>query len=192
MTVDVDGAPNAYGPDNKKALDYKQDANHKDSRTVVGYLIDKNGNPFIQGEKDPAPGFYISVTRYVDVKNKNDLDPRKYVNAAEINYTVLASSAATKGVKYGDFCVVHSVKTNKTVFAIVGDSGNPSGTEGSLALLQRLGYHVKDGKSVPENSDIVVRYFSNSNPSKQFFFNQSDLDRVAKMLNLDANFSRFH
>lgn len=43
MTVDVDGAPNAYGPDNKKALDYKQDANHKDSRTVVGYLIDKKG-----------------------------------------------------------------------------------------------------------------------------------------------------
>ncbi|MDH8410075.1 hypothetical protein QIG85_26790, partial [Klebsiella pneumoniae] len=74
---------------------------------VVGYLIDKNGNPFIQGEKDPAPGFYISVTRYVDVKNKNDLDPRKYVNAAKINYTVLASSAAAKGVKYGDFCVVH-------------------------------------------------------------------------------------
>ncbi|HHS9918207.1 TPA: hypothetical protein ACTW8S_000508 [Klebsiella variicola subsp. variicola] len=192
MTVDVDGAPNAYGPDNKKALDYKQDANHKDSRTVVGYLIDKNGNPFIQGEKDPAPGFYISVTRYVDVKNKNDLDPRKYVNAAEKNYTVLASSAAAKGVKYGDFCVVHSVKTNKTVFAIVGDSGNSKGAEGSLALLQHLGYNAKDGKSVPENSGIVVRYFANSNPSKQFFFNQADLDKTAKMLNLDTDFSNFH
>ncbi|MEB6582666.1 hypothetical protein [Klebsiella quasipneumoniae] len=103
MTVDVDGAPNAYGPDDKMALDYKQDAYNKDSKTVVGYLVDKNSNPFIQGGHDPAPGFYISITRYSDVKNKNDSDPRKYVNAAEINYTVLASSAATKGVKYGDF-----------------------------------------------------------------------------------------
>ena len=88
--------------------------------------------------------------------------------------------------------MVHSVKTNKTVFAIVGDSGNSKGAEGSLALLQHLGYNAKDGKSVPENSGIVVRYFANSNPSKQFFFNQADLDKTAKMLNLDTDFSNFH
>ena len=197
MSVDVDGAPNAYGPDNKKALDYELAAHvgAKKSGAIVGYLIDKRGNPIIQGKSDPAPGFYISTTGYVDVKNNNKFDPRRYVNAAEINYTVLADSAKKKGVKTGDFCVVHSVKNNKTVFAIVGDTGHRNGAEGSLALLKRLGYPVKNGKSgkgAPKIKDIVVRYFANSNPSKQFFFDQSDLDLAAKALNLDADFSKYH
>jgi hypothetical protein len=159
---------------------------------IVGYLVDNHGRPIIQGANDPAPGFYISKTGYFDIKNNKEADPRRYVNAAEINYTVLAKSARDKGVKTGDFCVVHSINKNKTVFAIVGDTGHSSGAEGSLALLQRLGFPVKDGKSAPDISQIVVRYFANSNPSKQFFHNQSDLDLAAKALNLDTNFSGFH
>lgn len=194
MAVDVDGAPNAYGPDSNKALDYELNAHvgAKKSGAIVGYLIDKHGNPIIQGKSDPAPGFYISTTKYFDAKNNNRVDPRRYVNAVDINYTVLADSAKEKGVKTGDFCVVHSVKNNKTVFAIVGDTGHKDGTEGSLALLQRLGYSVKDGKSAPNISDVVVRYFANSNPSRQFFFDQSDLDIAANALDLDADFSSFH
>ena len=194
MSVDVDGAPTSYGPDDKKALDFELNAHvgAKKSGAIVGYLT-KNGKPIIQGENDPAPGFYISTTAYVDINNPNKTDPRRYVNAAEINYTVLATSAKNKGVKTGDFCVVHAVKKNTTVFAIVGDSGHSSGAEGSLALLQRLGFKVKSGKSVDEKiTDIVVRYFANSNPSKLFFFNQSDLDAAAKALDLDADFSTFH
>ena len=67
-----------------------------------------------------------------------------------------------------------------TVFAIVGDTGHSSGAEGSLALLQRLGFKVKNGKSADEEiTDIVVRSFAKSNPSKQFFFKQADLDAAA-------------
>ena len=40
----------------------------------------------------------------------------------------------------GDFVVVHSMRTKQTVYGIVGDSGHSSGAEGSLALLQGLGY----------------------------------------------------
>lgn len=142
---------------------------------------------------DPAPGFYISTTTCEDINNPKVTDPRRYVNAAEINYTVLATSAKAKGVKPGDFCVVHAIKKNKTVFAIVVDTGHSSGAEGSLALLQRLGFNVKSGKSVEEDiTDIVVRYFANSNPSKQFFLKQSDLDTAAEKLDLDADFSKFH
>ena len=195
MSVDVDGAPTSYGPDNKKALDFELNAHvgAKKSGKIVGYLIDKNGKPIIQGENDPAPGFYISTTSYFDINNPNKTDPRRYVNASEINYTVLATSAKNKGVETGDFCVVHAVKKNTTVFAIVGDTGHSSGAEGSLALLQRLGFRVKSGKSVEEEiTDVVVRYFANSNPSKQFFFNQSDLDTAAEALDLDTDFSNFH
>ena len=194
MTVDVDGAPNSYGPDNRKALDFELNAHvgAKKSGAIVGYLVDKQGKPIVQGKNDPAPGFYISKTAYVDIKNSNEADPRRYVNAAEINYVVLANKARDKGVETGDFCVVHSNETNKTVFAIVGDTGHSSGAEGSLALLQRLGYEVKDGKSAPDISGIVVRYFVKSNPSKQFFFNQTDLDSAAQALNLDIEFSSSH
>ena len=89
--------------------------------------------------------------------------------------------------------MVHAVKKNTTVFAIVGDTGHSSGAEGSLALLQWLGFKVKSGKSVDEKiTDIVVRYFAKSNPSKLFFFNQTDLDTAAKVLDLDTDFSDFH
>jgi len=195
MAVDVDGAPTSYGPDNKKALDFELNAHQgaKKSGKIVGYLTDNNGKPIVQGENDPAPGFYISTTGYVDINNPRVTDPRRYVNAAEINYTLLAKAAADKGVKPGDFCVVHAVKKNTTVFAIVGDTGNSSGAEGSLALLQRLGFNVKSGKSVDEEiTAIVVRYFANSNPSKTFFFNQTDLDTAARALDLDTDFSGFH
>jgi hypothetical protein len=195
MTVDVDGAPTSYGPDNSKALDFELNAHEgaKKSGAIVGYLIDKNGKPITQGENDPAPGFYISQTGYVDINNPNVTDPRRYVNAAEINYTLLAKRAKDQGVETGDFCVVHAIKKNTTVFAIVGDTGNSSGAEGSLALLQRLGFKVKSGKSVDEDiTDIVVRYFAKSNPSKLFFFNQTDLDTAAKALDLDTDFSDFH
>src|ERR1051326_9093779 len=145
MSVDVDGAPTSYGPDDKKALDFELNAHvgAKRSGAIVGYLTDEHGKHIIQGANDPAPGFYISTTAYHDIKNPNKNDPRLYVNASEINYTVLATSAKNKGVETGDFCVVHAIKKNTTVFAIVGDTGHSSGAEGSLALLQRLGFKVK-------------------------------------------------
>ncbi len=194
MSVDVDGAPKSYGPDDSKALDFELNAHvgAKKSGAIVGYLVDGNGKPIIQGPDDPAPGFYVSTTKYVDVNNSKKTDPRRYVNAAEINYTVLANSAKAKGVKPGDFCVVHAITKNKTVFAIVGDTGHSSGAEGSLALLQRLGFNVKNGKSAPAITDIVVRYFAASNAAQQFFFKQSDLDAAAESLDLDTDFSTFH
>jgi hypothetical protein len=129
MAVDVDGAPKSYGPNDKEALDFELNAHvgARRSGKIVGYLTDNKGKPIVQGPDDPAPGFFVSTTRYTDIRNNRETDPRRYVNAAEINYTLLASSAPAKGVVPGDFCVVQAVKKNKTVFAIVGDSGNSSG-----------------------------------------------------------------
>jgi hypothetical protein len=197
MAIDVDGAPNAYGPDNDKALDFEANArvHAKKDGKIVGYLTrnDDGRTPIVQGPNDPFPGFFVSTTTYSDKNNARATDPRRYVNAAEINFTLHADAAKKKDVKMGDFCVVHSLRTRQTVFAIVGDSGNSSGEEGSLALLQHLGYAVKNGKAGGEDSkNIVVRYFANTNPSKQFFFNQGELDAAAQALNLDTDFSSFH
>ena len=92
LHVDVDGAPKAYGPPGVKALDFEKHA-HVGSRPggkVVGYLTHRDGRtPVVQGPKDPAPGYYISTTGFYDRGVDDERDPRRYLNAARVNYVVL-------------------------------------------------------------------------------------------------------
>ena len=192
MNVDVDGAPNAYGPPGKKTLDILLNAhylNHADKK-IVGYLTDKQGRPILQNSNDPFPGYYISQTAFADPGNQNERDPRRYVDARNINYVVRGDVARSRGVMVGDFVSVYSKRTRKSVFAIVGDTGNPSGNEGSLHLLQDLGYPFHDGKNdAVEKPEIVIRFYPNSNPKHQFFFTQAELEDAATKLGLSRDFS---
>jgi hypothetical protein len=192
MFVDVDGAPNAYGPPGKPALDFEKNAHRgaKLSGKIVGYLTERDQRtPVLQGSHDPCPGYYVSTTDFRDDSINDDRNPRKYLDATKIRYVVLGSFGKRHGVKMGDFAVVHSIRTHRTVYAIVGDSGNPSGFEGSLALLQALGYPFKDGKDdAVEEHEIVIRYFPNSNPNHTFFHTQTEIDQAAEALHLDRKF----
>ena len=51
MDVDVDGAPNAYGPAGVETLDILENAHYlnRTSNEIVGYLIDEKGRPVVQG-----------------------------------------------------------------------------------------------------------------------------------------------
>ena len=195
MDVDVDGAPNAYGPAGKETIDILTNAhylNHAENE-IVGYLLDDHGRPILQGPKDPFPGYYISQTAFVDIENHNERDPRRYVDARNLNYVVRGNAARRRGVRVGDFVSVYSKRTRRSVFAIVGDTGNPSGDEGSLHLLQDLGYPFHDGKDdAIETSEIIIRFYLNSNPQHQFFFTQSELDRAATKLGLSREFPATH
>jgi hypothetical protein len=182
MDVDVDGAPNAYGPPGKPTLDILINAHYlgQANREIVGYLLDDQQHPILQGPKDPFPGYYISQTAFTDVANDNERDPRRYVDARNINYVVRGNYARRRGAKVGDFVAVHSKRTHKSVFAIVGDTGNPTGDEGSLHLLQELGYPFHDGISDSVmRPEIVIRFYTNSNPKHQFFFTQAALGRYS-------------
>ncbi len=192
MDVDVDGAPNAYGPPGKKTLDILLNAHYlnRADKEVVGYLVDERNRPILQGSHDPFPGYYISQTAFADMENPNERDPRRYVDARNINYVVRGDVARRRGVKVGDFVSVYSRRTHKAVFAIVGDTGNPTGDEGSLHLLQDLGYPFHDGKSDSvENLEIVIRFYPNSNPEHHFFSTQAKLDEAATKLGLSRDFS---
>src|SRR5215470_8757839 len=93
MAVDVDGAPNAYGPPGKPTLDDERNAhvNANPKEPIVGYLTEDDGKtPIVQTASDPYPGYYISTAEFEDKRNANPKDPRRYVNAAEINYALLA------------------------------------------------------------------------------------------------------
>jgi hypothetical protein len=191
MDVDVDGAPNAYGPVGMPALDNELDAHYleKEDQPIVGYLLDEKGKPVVQGPNDPYPGYYISQTAYTDAANENERDVRSYVDACKINYVVRGDVAEKRGVQVGDFVAVYSKRKHKAVFGIVGDTGNPSGDEGSLHLLQDLGYPFKDGVSDSvTRAEIVVRFYPNSNPGHLFFFTQEELDKAAVGLGLSKNF----
>jgi hypothetical protein len=195
MDVDVDGAPNAYGPPGKPTLDSLINAHYleRGDQAIVGYLADDNGRPILQGPKDPFPGYYISQTAFADVTNGNERDPRSYVDARNINYVVRGDEARRKGVKVGDFVATYSKRSQRAVFAIVGDTGNPSGDEGSLHLLQELGYPFHDGRSDSVTGpEIVIRFYPNSNPKHMFFFTQTALDEAATRLGLSRDFSLVH
>lgn len=190
MTVDVDGAPNAYGPKGKPTLDFEKNAHTGGTLRgkVVGYMME-HGKPVIQGPNDPKPGYYVSTTDFRDDSIIDDKNPKKYLDATKIHYVVLGSFGKRHKVKLGDFVVVHSHETEKTVYAIVGDSGNPAGTEGSLALLQALGYPYKDGKDdAVEDPKIVIRYYPGSNPGHTFFHTQAEIDKATESLHLDRKF----
>lgn len=189
MDVDVDGAPNAYGPRGKKTLDVLKHANAKDGARpgeVVGYMTEYDGGPpTVQRKGDPYPGYYVSQTDFADKNNKRMEDPRRYVDATRINYVVQGKAARQGGVGMGDFAVVYSCRTGKSVYAIVADSGNDTGAEGSLALVRALGYPLTNGiDDSVDHREIVVRYFPKSNPDKQFFKTQDELDAAAKKLGL--------
>ena len=190
MNVDVDGAPNAYGPPGKKALDVEKHARaprgSEHPGEVVGYMTEYTGGPpTVQGPGDPYPGYYVSQTDYVDERVTRKEDPRRYVDAGRINYVVQGKVAKQTGVQLGDFVTVYSCRTGRTAFAIVGDSGNESGAEGSLALVQKLGYPIKDGKEDSvDDREIVIHYFPGSNPAHEFFHAQAELDRAAERLGL--------
>jgi len=201
MEIDVDGAPNTYGPPGLPTLDFELNA-HVGARStgaIVGYVVIRdphnphNRIPAVQGQHDPFPGYFISTTAFQDLHNNNKLEPRKYVDASKINYVVRGTLAEENGVHLGDIVAVHSLPHNASVFGIVGDSGNSSGAEGSLALLQALGYPFTSGKTGSvDKAEIIIRYFPGSNPDQHFFQDQAQIDSEAASLGLSKDFSAHH
>ena len=193
MYVDVDGAPNAYGPPGRRTLDILKNAHYRGHRdaAIVGYLTedDHPDRPVRQGPKDPFPGLYISQTAFTDPAIANEKNVRRYVDATRINYVVLGNKAHRLGARLGDFVAVYSARTHRSVFGIVGDDGNPTGNEGSLHLLQALGYPFHDGRhDAVERREISVRFFPQSNPQRLFFRSQAALDAAAERLRLSRKF----
>ena len=134
MTIDADGAPNAYNPDNTGLDDL---ANAGSPGHWGALAVDDDGNPFIQGLDDPFPGYYVSTTSLSDRTKKRN-DPRKYVDASKVPFIVLPHDvAAQTGARVGDFAVVLNVRNGKTSNAIFADVGTMG--EGSVALADNLG-----------------------------------------------------
>jgi hypothetical protein len=137
MTIDADGAPNAYHPDNIGLDDL---ANAGSPGNWQGLAKDADGEPFVQGPNDPFPGYYVSATALAD-RTKPVNDPARYVDASKIPFIVLPGGMARQmGARPGDFAAVFNQRNGKSSYAIFGDVG-PSERigEGSMALAENLG-----------------------------------------------------
>ena len=137
MTIDADGAPNAYHPDNSGLDDL---ANAGSPGRWEGLAKDADGEPFIQGPNDPFPGYYVSATALAD-RSKPVNDPTRYVDASRIPFVVLPGGMARQlGARPGDFAVVFNQRNGKSSYAIFGDVGPYDRIgEGSVALAENLG-----------------------------------------------------
>ena len=141
MAIDADGAAHAYHPADT-GLDQLSDAGHPGDWWALA--TDGGGAPFVQGEGDPAPGYYVSTTSLVDERFETR-DPRRYVDAASIPYVALpAAFVDALGCELGDLAWVErtardgTVRRSAAIFADVSPPSAPLG-EGSIALAERLG-----------------------------------------------------
>ena len=137
MTIDADGAPNAYGPHNR-GLDYT--ANARGAHGWVALVTNDDGRPVVQ-KRGPYRGFYVSTTSLQQADITNLRDPRKYINATKVPYIALPSDFAARfNISLGDLAVVINQANGRYAYAIFADVG-PKGRigEGSIALAKQLG-----------------------------------------------------
>ena len=146
MSIDADGSPHAYHP-NDIGLDYLANAGNRGN--WWGLATNASGNPYIQGENDPAPGYYVSTTSLTNSGYSNS-DPRRYVDSETVAYIAIPPQLQNHGVKLGADVLVTNTNNGKTSKAIVADIGpkNEIG-EGSIKLADNLGI-----PSNPKNGGI--------------------------------------
>lgn len=150
MTIDADGAPDAYHPEDT-GLCYL--ANAGKPGNWWGIATDEENRPLIQGPGDPYPGYYVSTTSLQD-KTLDVKDPDRYVDATTIPYFVLPGGMGA-GARIGDFGLALNKKNGRLGYAIFADVGPRDKIgEGSIALAEALriptpvnrkGGGIKDG-----------------------------------------------
>src|SRR5215472_13043972 len=115
MTIDADGAPNAYAPHNG-GLDYT--ANAKGGQRWVALVTNANGHPVIQ-RRGPFRGYYVSTTS-LEQPNVNDVrNPKRYIDATLVPYIALPPDfTRTFGIHLGDLAVVVNQPNGRSAYAI--------------------------------------------------------------------------
>jgi GH25 family lysozyme M1 (1,4-beta-N-acetylmuramidase) len=135
--------------EHKGALDWKANGGHPGNWFgVVTDTGEVTGNPLVQGDGDPFPGFYVSSSSLVD-KGKKRGDPNRYVDARKVPYLAWPQQVwLEKGPRFtrvsqgptgriGDLMTAYNPKNGKVGHLIMADMGgydDPHFGEGSPAL----------------------------------------------------------
>ncbi len=142
FTIDADGAPKAYGPDDSGLDDL---ANAGESGNWYGLATDAPdcgpaGTPLVQGADDPAPGFYVSTTAMTNPAVHDCRKQSNYVDSSSIPYVALPPAIAKLDRNRGNLVVVEQLPGGSPQFGVQADVAPRDGLgEGSIDLAQRLG-----------------------------------------------------
>jgi hypothetical protein len=137
MSIDADGAPNAYNAEDK-GIDRLRNAGDPKTGRWWGLAKGADGKPCVQAATDPFPNYYVSATALEDASH-GVCDPARYVDATKIPFVVLPGGSAF-GASLGDLAYVRNEANGKSSFAIYADVGPPKHIgEGSVALAEALG-----------------------------------------------------
>lgn len=144
LDIDADGAYRAYHPDNKSGLDDLRNAKDENGRWCG--IVTVAGKPVVQGEHDPAPGFYVSATslHLLDEhgRQRSPADPRCYVDAETVPFMVVPPQiiAGVAGVVMGCYGRITNIKTGMVAIVVVADGGpRTRDGEASIAAAKLLG-----------------------------------------------------
>lgn len=139
MMIDADGSPHAYCPRGSgNALDDLANAGHPGNWWGIATDNGKSsGQPIVQTQTDPAPGFFVSTTALEDTTKKSS-DPARYVDSEKVPFIVLPSKPGL-GLKLADLGLVFNPTVGKSSVCVYADVGpaNQIG-EGSVALANSL------------------------------------------------------
>ena len=136
-TVNADGSPHAYAPDDSglTALDYL--ANAGSQSNWWGIATDEKGVPHIQAPWHVAPGFYISTTALVNPKYPED-HPSCYVDSERYAFSVIPGGYTW--AKLGDVGLAYNQETGDNMPFVLADVGPHDHLgEGSILLSRCLG-----------------------------------------------------
>jgi hypothetical protein len=158
-TVNGDGSPHCYHPDDEQALDYLANAGSPGNWWGI---YAPNGQPVVQSVYHPAPGYYISTTALVNPAQPED-HPDHYIDSERYPFCVVPGNFG-QGWKLGDVGFCLNEKTQDNMYCATADIGpaNHIG-EVSVLLAKCLGLSP-DPKKGGTESGIVYVVFPSSDP----------------------------
>lgn len=165
MSIDADGAPNAYHPDDT-GLDALANAGYPSAggwRDVLATDPHNPNRPFIQRDGEFA-GYFASKTALQDV-TKKETDTARYVDARNVPYIVFPGAFyATKGTgELGDIGIAMNLDTHDSSAFLVAEVGPPDAPLGevSICLAESLGgknVNPRNGNGAPKGRILYLLF----------------------------------
>lgn len=121
-SIDADGSPHAYAPKGSGLRGLDDLANAGSPGNWYGLACGWNGQPIVQGNSDPAPGFYVSPTAYRR-KHHSPVSPMAYLDSETVPFIVVPGPLRklVRPVVLGCRAIVSY--NGKQVECVVGDIG---------------------------------------------------------------------
>jgi hypothetical protein len=171
MTINADGAPNAYHPAGKgidNLLNAGEPPKGKPNASHELWkwwgIVTKDGVPVVQTTGEWA-GYYISTTALTN-PGQAETSIARYVDSNKIPFVVLPNVDKAR-IMLGDMAWVVNRANGKSSAAIVADLGPTDQLgEGSIELARRLGVDPDPKKGGTSEEDILYIVFAGSGNRK--------------------------